>query len=349
MCDAPARPARLPGLDRLRGAALLLMLVHHLTSWLVGDAAEAVPGWRTFPVTAVAAPAFAVAAGASAWLLRLSRLADGESRRSVLGTVARRYGLLIPIGVALVTVVFGDPGRFRVLEVLGVSVLVAYLIAEALPERLLVAAGIAALTVAPLIEAAASGHTGWLAENVLAGKFPLGLYIAFALTGMAGATLLREGDRPRPALVIGAVLAVLSVLGGIPDRYPGDASFVLPGLAGTFLLYGLLAGPYAPLDRLLTRAGRHTLGVFVAHYGVLLVVREAGLTGSFPPAVGLAVAVVVAAGLALMAPLMPKPSWSLRTGRRRLRRPSPEPRRELVGAAAGHTEAGGDGGRRVAG
>jgi uncharacterized membrane protein len=66
MYDAPARPARLPGLDRLRGAALLLMLVHHLTSWLVGDAAEAVPGWRTFPVTAVAAPAFAVAAGASA-------------------------------------------------------------------------------------------------------------------------------------------------------------------------------------------------------------------------------------------------------------------------------------------
>src|ERR687892_1379044 len=75
---APARPAsaRLIALDRLRGLALVAMVVHHLTEWLTGDARAVLPGWRSFTVTDVAAPAFFVAAGASA-----SLFAAGPRRR----------------------------------------------------------------------------------------------------------------------------------------------------------------------------------------------------------------------------------------------------------------------------
>ena len=40
---------RLPGLDRLRAAALLLMLFHHFTGWFhPGEARRILPGWEGF-------------------------------------------------------------------------------------------------------------------------------------------------------------------------------------------------------------------------------------------------------------------------------------------------------------
>src|SRR4051794_1210948 len=102
-----ARPwasGRLPGLDRLRAAALLLMIVHHVVEWLAGDARRVPPRWRWFAVTDTAAPAFAVACGAS-----LQLFVAGRRRRHAIGRVARevarRYGLLVPIGMALGAVV----------------------------------------------------------------------------------------------------------------------------------------------------------------------------------------------------------------------------------------------------
>src|SRR4051794_29534377 len=95
--DAPvalpsARAPRLPGLDRLRAAALLLMIVHHVVEWIAGDARRILPGWRWFAVTDIAAPAFAVACGAS-----LQLFVTGRRRRETTARVARqvlrRYGL----------------------------------------------------------------------------------------------------------------------------------------------------------------------------------------------------------------------------------------------------------------
>src|SRR4051794_12552183 len=120
-----ARP-RLPGLDRLRAAALLLMLVHHLTGWFVGPPRRYLPGWSGFIVTDVAAPAFVVAAGASAYLLVQSRRHRGIRWSQLHALFLRRYGLLIPIGVLLRLVAFNDVMDWGVLECIGVAVLVSY-------------------------------------------------------------------------------------------------------------------------------------------------------------------------------------------------------------------------------
>ena len=53
---------RLASLDRLRAAALTLMLLHHFTKWLAGDPRRILPGWEGFAFTDVCAPAFAAIA-----------------------------------------------------------------------------------------------------------------------------------------------------------------------------------------------------------------------------------------------------------------------------------------------
>ena len=89
-------------LDRLRGVALVAMLVQHLTAWLTGiDARDVLPGWPEFAITDVAAPAFFVAAGMSAALFVRSRRRRGLPDWRIGGQLVRRYGLLVPLGVGL--------------------------------------------------------------------------------------------------------------------------------------------------------------------------------------------------------------------------------------------------------
>jgi hypothetical protein len=76
-------------------------------------------------------------------------------------------------------------------------------------------------------------------------------------------------------------------------------------------------------DRLIQSAAAHTLGIFLAHYVVYYVlVDRTGLAGTVPGAVALPAALLTAVALAAVAPHVPQPPWSLRTGRRRL--PAPE-------------------------
>src|SRR3546814_14476126 len=77
------------------------MLVHHLTGWFGRDGRAVIPGWDGLAVTDVAAVAFTVALGASVPLLLASRARRGQGGWRLAGTVVRRYGLPIPIGVAL--------------------------------------------------------------------------------------------------------------------------------------------------------------------------------------------------------------------------------------------------------
>src|SRR4051812_48359659 len=108
--------ARLRGLDRLRGAALLLMLVHHFTRWLSVEARDVLPGWPTLVVTDVAAPAFAIACGASVTLVSAARRRAGHHGGALHRTVLWRYARLVPIGAALSWVCFGRPYEFGVLQ-----------------------------------------------------------------------------------------------------------------------------------------------------------------------------------------------------------------------------------------
>jgi uncharacterized membrane protein len=328
---APSGRARILALDRLRGLALVAMVVHHMTDWLTGDARAVLPGWSSFAVTDVAAPAFFVAAGASASLFMAARRRHGMTRPRVAAEVLRRYGLLVPIGLAFDWLLWRHPAMFGVIEALGVTVVVGAGLAVAAGARWLPALAVATLVTGVLAERAVSGNPGWWADEVVAGKFPAVTYLGFVLVGMAAVRTGRFADRRWGLTVAGlgaAAVALLLAVGVAPDRYPGGLAFVVPGLAGTALVYALAQCDWptwlGAAGRLVQSAAAHTLGIFLAHYVVYYVlVDRTGLAGTVPGAVALPVALLTAVVLVAVAPRVPQPPWSPRTGRRRRRSPEP--------------------------
>lgn len=316
-------PPRVPAIDRLRAAALVLMLVHHFTKWLGGDPGAIVPGWDGFVVTDLAAPAFAIAAGASALLFVDARLARGARPANLALVVVRRYGLLIPMGMLLQWLFTSHvPFDWGVLQALGAGVVASTLLTMLVRSPVWASTlAVAALVAGPMIEHAVDGRPDRLAD-ILGGTFPVVTYLGFALVGAAGARFLaRNPERGRDALVLGLVFAAATALlvltGRDPDRYPGGVTFVVPGLAGTFLIYGVLdtwrALPRAA-DGLLRRAGTHSLGIFITHYVVSWGITRYGFRNAFSPRAALLIAVVSTTLFTLIAPRVPALPWSLRTG-----------------------------------
>ena len=312
----PASPRAVPrvaAIDRLRAVALVMMLIHHFVKWLAGDARRILPGWDGFVLTDTAAPAFAIAAGASAVLFAESRLRKGQP---VVGTIVRRYGMLIPIGAALKVVTGNGVLEWGVLHTLGATVTVSTIVALAVRRADAIAALTAvALAVGPVIELSTD-------DPILAGGFPLVTYLGFALTGATLArVLLTCEDCGRYALAAGAALTAvvlaMTLAGEPPNRYPGGPAFVIPGLAFTFLLYGVLdrwrPRPQA-LDVLLRRASAHTLGIFIAHYVVSVLISRAGWRDAVAPPTAVLLAIVATAALTYVAPRVPTLPWSPRTG-----------------------------------
>lgn len=332
----PAR--RLDALDRFRGVALVAMLLQHLVEWLSGDARRVIPGWDSLIVTDVAAPAFFVAAGASCSLLVAGRVRRGWPAWRIAGVVLRRYGLLLPVGVVLVWVMWHDPYTFGVLEALGVTVVVGAAVAALLPDRLLAVVAGVALYVGVMVERAVEARSDWLASELLGGKFPAVTYLGFVLVGMAAIRSGRFADRRwiAGAVLTGVAATVWMLIDGIhPDRYPGDIGFVVPGLAGTAIAYALCQLDWPPVlgraDRLLRAAATHTFGIFLAHYGLYYVLDRTGRVYDLGEAVAVPVALVLAVALCAAAPHVPQLPWSLRTGRRRPR-PSPDAGRQRGGS-----------------
>jgi hypothetical protein len=338
----PPTARRLDALDRFRGAALVAMLLHHLLEWLSGDARQLIPGWESLTVTDVAAPAFFVAAGASCSLLVASRTRRGWPVWRIAGIVVRRYGLLVPVGVTLVWVLWSDPVTFGVLEALGVTVMVGAVVAALMPNRLLVLAAAVALYVGVMVERGLEGRTDWLAFELLGGKFPAITYLGFVLVGMAAIRSGRFTDRRwiAGAVLTGVAATVWMLIDGIaPDRYPGDIGFVVPGLAGTAIAYALCQLDWPAsldrVDRLLRAAATHTFGIFIAHYGIYYLLDRTGRVHSVDDAVSVPVALALALALCAVAPHVPQLPWSLRTGWRRGRASPARPGLSAGGGAVG--------------
>lgn len=337
----PAAPvARSLALDRLRGLALVAMLVHHLTEWLTGDARAVLPGWPSFAVTDVAAIAFFCTAGASVALFTAARRRRGASRRGVAIEIARRYGLLVPIGVVLHWLLWRDPLSFGVLEALGVTVVLAAAVIAVVPARLLPAAATAVLAAGVWSERLADARHGWLAEEVLGGTFPLVTYLGFVLVGVAAARTGRLEDRrwvAAAAVVATGAVLVMAVEGIVPDRYPGDVPFLVPGLAGTAIVYFLAQfgwpAALAGVDSVVRRAGTRALGIFMAHYLLFGLLRRAGVTHALDAATAIPLALAITATLCVLAPHVPQLPWSPRTGPRRPAAAGP------AGPAPGHVVA----------
>jgi hypothetical protein len=299
------------------------MVVHHVTAWLSGDARAVLPGWRAFSLTDAAAVAFFVAAGASMALFVRSRRRRGMAGTRVAVQVLRRYGVLVPIGVALDWVLWRDPLMVGVLEALGVTVVLGAACAAIVPRRLLPAATAAVLVTGIWCERATEGAHSWLADEAIGGKFPIVTYLGFVLVGVVAVRTGWYADRRRvfTAAAMG-VLATLALLadGVVPARYPGDVPFVVPGLAITVVVYALAHCQWpavlAGVDRVVRRAAAHTLGIFLSHYAIYALLRSAGWLGALDGAPAAAVAVVVTVTACLVAPRVPQLPWSLRTGRR---------------------------------
>ena len=317
-------PRRSDALDRLRGVALVAMLVHHLVDWSTGDARAVLPGWRSFSLTDAAAVAFFVAAGASMALFVSSRLGRGTGRLRVAGMVARRYGMLVPVGLTLDWVLWRDPRMFGVLEALGVTVVAGAAVAAIVSRRLLPAVALWTLALGILSERAVEGEESWLASEAIGGKFPFVTYLGFVLVGVVAVRTGWYADRRRVAAAAAlGVVATLGMLvdGIVPARYPGDVHFVVPGLALTAIAFALCQYRWPALlggfDQVLRRAAAHTLGIFLAHYLIYGALRRFGLMGEIEPVVAVPVALAATAALCLVAPHVPRLPWSLRTGRRR--------------------------------
>jgi uncharacterized membrane protein len=339
--------SRSDALDRLRGMALVAMLVHHLTDWQTGDARVVLPGWRAFSVTDAAAVAFFVAAGASMALFVTSRRDRGLSRRRVAAQVLRRYGTLVPIGLALDWLLWRNPLMFGVLEALGITVVLGAAVAAVVPRRALPPVAVAVVAVGIWSEKMVEGDRRWLADEAIGGKFPLVTYLGFVLIGVVA---VRTGwYASRRAVFVATTVALLATLamladGTVPARYPGDVPFVVPGLAVTVLAYALGQGVWPPVlagvDKVLRRAAAHTLGIFVSHYLLYGVLRRYDLMGDISAVVAVPVAVVGTTALCLLAPRVPQLPWSVRTGRRGHRAAAPAPgRRAPAPAAAAAPEA----------
>lgn len=221
----PVTITRSDALDRLRGLALVAMVVHHLTEWLTGDARAVLPGWRSFSLTDAAAVAFFLAAGASMALFVAGRRRRGMARRRVGAQVLRRYGMLVPIGLALDWVFWRNPLMFGVLEALGVTVVLAAAVTAVMPARMLPLVAAGTVVAGILSERAVEGERSWLADEAIGGKFPLVTYVGFVLVGAAAVRTGWYLDRRR--VFAGAAAAALGTMalladGIVPARYPGD-------------------------------------------------------------------------------------------------------------------------------
>ena len=321
---------RLGGLDRLRGAALVLMLFHHFTGWFGGDPRAVIPGWPGFALTDVAAPAFTVALGASVPLLLRSRQRRGCSAPAIATIALRRYGLLVPIGVALRAALGFDLGHIGVLETLGLSALVVAIVSAATNPPVRLGVAVAVTAVAPFVERAASHRSDWASTHLLTGTFPLVAYLGLALLGAAAVPALSGGSRRGAAAALATAFvawsSLLALHGQAPDRYPGDASFLVPGIAGTLVLYVLVSGARweggSFAGRVVERAGTHTFGVFIGQYGLYVALKVSGHLHDLPSAMAVSAAAAATLAFVLLAPRVPTLPWSPRTGWSRPRRPT---------------------------
>lgn len=305
----PAAGSRFEGLDRLRGLALGAMLVHHLLSWTGGDeqVRRLLAVADGMNATDLAAPAFALAAGASV-SLSTRRVAG---RPGALRGALRRWAGIFAWGVAVSFALDGAIDGLGVLEILalvGAALAVAVATGDGRPHPLRWALAATALAAAALPSIEAATGRGGITENLLAGRFPLVSYLALGAAGAAVADTLggREQRVRLLALAAGgaAAAAALQAAGATvwpPDRTPGGLPLIVPGIVASVAAWWGLSLLRGRVGDVLAHAGRRTLEVFVAHYGIRVVLNAGGWTGALEglgwaaAAVATAVAGVLAA------------------------------------------------------
>ena len=258
---APAPSGRFHGLDRLRGLALLFMLLHHLLSWTMGgERARPLLGWvDDMAVTDLAAPMFAMGAGAAAVLVG-SRRPRGDW--TGFGGGLRRWAEIAAWGVLVCFSTDGDIDSFGVLESLAVAgVVLSLLLVVARPTLVqwIVLATVTTTAAPVVLERIELGVTPGpvVLIDALAGTFPVVSYLALACWGAVVASAL--GRRERRSVLGGLALVAVALFsawvatghaGWTPDRGPAILPFLLPGVVATVVLWAVMAAlPWERRDR----------------------------------------------------------------------------------------------------
>lgn len=306
---ASPAPVRWGSLDVLRGVALVAMITHHFLDWTGGEARQRLPGFEAFALTDLAAPAFALGAGAAAFLVGQKirpgashvRGADIDASPQAQPDWGRalqagwRWGQVLLLGLAIDIAVGGGidgGGVLPTLALLGAVVTAASAVGFTRPVGWW---GLAAACAALAVPAKGLLSGGFVAELV-SGSFSIVVYGTFAAAGAALAAGSRgagEGALPLwPAasatVVVGALAAWLIpplAAEGLwtPRRHPGDLAFTVWGLAASLALWALVRAFVSADTRVgaaLARAGQRTLLVFGAHYVVKLALQHTDLQGT---------------------------------------------------------------------
>jgi uncharacterized membrane protein len=287
---APVRSPRWPSLDVLKGLALFAMVAHHFQKWAGGQVDGRFIGFEHYVVTDLAAPVFGLALGAAAVVIgaRAQRWAD------LVGPVLR-WGQILLLGLVIDLVTHGaieGRGVLPTLAILGLAVTLAVAAGLRSPWAWWATAAACAVVAVPASHVVGDDPLRLL----ISGPFALPVYGVFAAAGAAVALhgLGRpERDLPLVRATVGVLLvglAAATVAGGAvapegiwpPARYPGHLGFTLWGLVASLAVWAA-ARAVLPGDRGLgaavARAGRRTLLVFGAHFGVKLVLRQLDLQG----------------------------------------------------------------------
>lgn len=327
---ASPAPVRWGSLDVLRGVALVAMIAHHFVDWTGGDARRRLVGFEGFALTDLAAPVFALGAGAAAYLVGQKVRPSASGPRTATTDWPRalqagwRWGQVLLLGLAIDVAVGGGirgGGVLPTLAVLGAIVTAASALGLVRPAAWWALAAACAALALPA-KGLLSG--GYLAQLV-SGPFSIVVYGTFAGAGAALAAGSRgAGERSLPlwratgAVVVAGSLAAWLVPALAPEglwtpqRHPGDLAFTLWGLAGSLVVWALVRAFVSSRGRIgagLARAGQRTLLVFGAHYLVKLALQHSGFQGTLDtPTWNLITWGAIAAAVAL-ATIPPRGAW----------------------------------------
>jgi hypothetical protein len=298
-----------------------MMLVHHFTAWLTHSPRSVLPGFPGLAFSDVAAPVFALTAGAGLALFLERSAHKGMPAHELRQQVIRRYGALVPIGMMLTLVALSNPFYFSVLDALGWATLATAVIVRGVRSAGLrwAAAGAMFLASAPANAFFAEFGGPAYVVNAFTGKFPILEYAGFALVGALVAPHLKRWSGRDAAGVAGVSVVVAAAAVpfiGAPDRYPGGLAFVVPGLAGAAVLYALMLSwkPSPAIERGVVVAGTRSLGIYVSHYALFMALRATGIRETLPPVLSLGIALALTLVVVVAALRLPPLPFSVRKG-----------------------------------
>lgn len=206
---------RLGGVDVARGLAVLGMITAHLAPGAAGDpwprgAVQIADGRSSALFVVLAGVAVALLSGGA-------QPVGGAERARARRRIVIRGALLIPLG--LVLELFGAPLALILLQYALLFVLVGPFLALR-ARALLTVAAVVALVAPPLVFAArdwlvAKPPTGFepLTDLVVGPHYPVGIWIAYLLAGLAvGRMDLRSPRVRRVMILVGAAMALIAHL-----------------------------------------------------------------------------------------------------------------------------------------